>query len=426
MNHFVRTSLWLPIAIALLGSLAVPRAAFAQPGTTAVDAPVVKLEVDCNSAPNCFESAVALTDWISGTRTPDPSASAPLLVEIGPGEFPGGITCGLGNFSLFQFQKLSAKRFDYVTFRGAGPDVTRIGAKVDPLLGIDTWAIGADGCNHLNFEELTADGLTYGIFWQGTGSSQWINVKSYGNVSWYDFLCDAEDPRPVHYIYSSRFESRGGPNAYVSECGENWLYGSDVVAVGTGLGSGATPIGVVVAKAGDFRAFGSTIRVTGGTATNLAGGIGVKVGYPINGSTTGGGVLRLHGTVVNVDVTGSSGADATGLLLHPTPTLPMTVNTAGTAFHLTAGSGGDHTRVNGAGAESPFQWPAGTGVPRPNFSSEDGSDTYVETDCGSDGDCDGGGTETHLMIYNEAECPSEKWFDSTTRCCRNEILPGCL
>jgi len=29
------------------------------------------------------------------------------------------------------------------------------------------------------------------------------------------------------------------------------------------------------------------------------------------------------------------------------------------------------------------------------------------------------------MIYNEARCATSKWFDSTTGCCRNELLPAC-
>jgi len=413
-----------PIALALF-SLASPPQALAQPGPTAPDAQTVKLLLDCNSAANCFESTTALTDWISGTR--HPSAAAPLLVEIGPGEFPGGLTCGLGGFMLFQFQPLPAKRFDYVTFRGAGPDVTRIGVHEDVWVG-DTWAIGADGCNQLNFEALTADGGTYGVFWQGTGSSRWLDVDAFGQVAWYDFLCPggSQGPQQKHYVFSSRFESRGGnQGAYVAECGENWIYGSDIVAVGANLPAGSSPAAVVVADQGDVRVFGSTLRVDGSGATNLGGGIGVKVGFPFNGQAPGGGTLHLHGSIVNVSVAGSAGADATGLLMHPNASVPMMAHTAEAAFNLNAGSGGDVRRVSGPDAESPFQWPAGTDLPRPNFSSEDGQDTYIETDCASNGNCNGAGTETHLMIYNEARCTTSKWFDSTTGCCRNELLPAC-
>ena len=47
---------------------------------------------------------------------------------------------------------------------------------------------------------------------------------------------------------------------------------------------------------------------------------------------------------------------------------------------------------------------------------------YVEIDCDADGDCDGGGTQAHIMVYNAVECPTERWFDTTTGRCRN-VLP---
>jgi hypothetical protein len=263
----------------------------------------------------------------------------------------------------------------------------------------------------------------YGVFWQGAGSSRWTNVDSFGELGWYDFKCNPNDPKPVHYVFSSRFEGHGEFAAYLSECGENWIYGSDIVAVASGLPNGSTPAALQVSDKGDIRAFGSTVRVTGGT--NLAGATGAKVGYPANAQPPGGGRLHLHGTIVNVDVSGSPGADAVGLDLHPSPATMMHVHSVETAFNLNAGSGGDVTRVKGEGAEAPYQWPAGLGVPKPNFSSDDGQDQYIETDCASDGDCEAAGTETHLMIYNAARCPAAKWFNSTTGCCRNELLPAC-
>ena len=53
------------------------------------------------------------------------------------------------------------------------------------------------------------------------------------------------------------------------------------------------------------------------------------------------------------------------------------------------------------------------------MSSEDGSDLFVERDCEAAGNCNGGGTETHLMVY-DAECGASPWFDTTTGQCRNQ------
>ena len=57
------------------------------------------------------------------------------------------------------------------------------------------------------------------------------------------------------------------------------------------------------------------------------------------------------------------------------------------------------------------------------LTSRDGEDIFVETDCASDGDCDGAGTETHPMIYSEDACPTEHWFDTVTGRCRGDTGP---
>ena len=49
-----------------------------------------------------------------------------------------------------------------------------------------------------------------------------------------------------------------------------------------------------------------------------------------------------------------------------------------------------------------------------------GQDLFIETDCNSAGDCSGRGTETHLMIYNDANCSQgNPWFDTVTGACRD-------
>ncbi len=53
--------------------------------------------------------------------------------------------------------------------------------------------------------------------------------------------------------------------------------------------------------------------------------------------------------------------------------------------------------------------------------TEDGQDTFVETDCNADGDCSGG-SESHLMVYNASLCtdPANPWLDTITGRCRND------
>jgi hypothetical protein len=68
-------------------------------------------------------------------------------------------------------------------------------------------------------------------------------------------------------------------------------------------------------------------------------------------------------------------------------------------------------------------WQSGTTPPTSTTEdtvifSSDGQDMFIETDCSGSGDCNGGGNETHLMIYNEAQCGENPWFDVVTGACR--------
>lgn len=91
-------------------------------------------------------------------------------------------------------------------------------------------------------------------------------------------------------------------------------------------------------------------------------------------------------------------------------------HTPGTAFALTPGSGGTRTRLDGPHIHSPFQWPAGTTPPA--LASQAGQDLFVETDCEADGDCDGTGDQSHLMVY-DTSCGSDPWRNVNTNACRN-------
>jgi hypothetical protein len=46
----------------------------------------------------------------------------------------------------------------------------------------------------------------------------------------------------------------------------------------------------------------------------------------------------------------------------------------------------------------------------------------VETHCDASGDCDGAGTQTHLMVYNEDCAVDGPWFNTATRACRGVLV----
>ena len=78
------------------------------------------------------------------------------------------------------------------------------------------------------------------------------------------------------------------------------------------------------------------------------------------------------------------------------------IHTPDTAFSVQASGSCVENSIQGfTTAQSPFLWPNGNTPPAIESNSD--ADLLVEIDCASDGNCNGGGDQTHLMIYN-ASC----------------------
>ncbi len=354
------------------------------------------------------------------------TADSPLLIEVGPGTFNS--TNYYASYFCVHNPAINWVS-ENITVRGAGPGVTIIGDDdVD-----DIYAMELDNCPSLHFENLTVKG-PIAVWWNGGGRSTWENVELIGDTrTWVDNDCSPGGiwpftERAVHYWWGSIVRTLGAGTAGVAvdaRCSEHWFYGSEISALGNASSSSSLAsmtsikIGSGGPFVGDVRLFGSAVRTGSGSlpASHAAFSSGTGV------SVSGGGQFHMHGGIINTTSSGVAGADATGLSVTGSGSLGHTPDTA---FVVKAGSGGTATRVAesaGGTALSPFLWQAGTAPPVPALQSVEGADMYVEYDCGSDGNCDAGGTQAHIMVYNPTECATELWFDSTTGRCRNDTTP---
>jgi hypothetical protein len=397
---------------------------------------VAHLRTSCSGAPTpCFTTADSLASWISYTRLP--SESSPLNVEIGPGEFPTGT--GLSIIC-------TATDGGYVTFRGAGRAQSRIVAapggffKAAATFGFP----GFGQCTEIAFQDVTLVGQRYGVIWFGGGRSFWTNMDieagmpGDNNIGWDESAC-SEENLGTHYFFNSRVHVRAQGNTnigYISRCGETWFYGSEVDVVGqAGLAGNPTMAAVMVHEHGHFQAFGSLLRAQAGEAVPSSWnpdvpGLGlaaIRIARVSNGGLAAGGVFHAHGGNIVAKAGALSGANATSLDVGPDA---MKVHTPGSAFVAEAGPSGISRRIFDGGAapgviESPYDWPASP-VP-PVGQSLHGSDVFVETDCGSDGNCNAAcaGSETHIMVHNTALCGTGGWFDTTTGACRPSETTPC-
>lgn len=369
----------------------------------AADADVVFLRNDCTGLANCFTSMASLTSWIWPTRSP--GSTDPLLVDIGPGSF-ARFECTTGR--------------GWITLRGSGPANTVIESSGNDIFAPgSSAALFGDGCEQLHVQDLTVKGVITAVAWNGGGSSTWTNVhliagpdtRTFGVAyGWYDVGTTCPTEVPLHYFFSSRIESLGGPLAtvaYQATCSENWFYGSELLARPDSSvpGSLVRFASLIVDDSGDARVFGSALRTVAPS--------GVTFTQAPSGGTID-GVFHMHGGIVSVNTSAISGAGAVGLDVESNGF----AHTLGTAFALNAGSGGTTTRLTGSGTiQSPLLWQAGDSPPGSNLASAEGQDLYVETDCDSTG-CSSG-NNSHLMVY-DSDCTSNgPWFDIVRGACRN-------
>jgi hypothetical protein len=382
----------------------------------------VALKKDCGADPNCFSDATSLLNWVWVTRKP--SATSPLIVDIGAGVFglPKQAFCDSAG---------------YVTFRGAGRDNSVLSGGGNTTLPGDAGTgstlpvMFINNCANLTFQDLTilsgsrggVSGSNVGIQWQGGGNSTWTNVGvKTSNYAWYD-TCGSGSGLGTHYWFSSKFESSGADYniTYSSSCGSSWIYGGEILALADGKGGTSALLAVRADTGGEVEIYGSAVRSIA-TVNNTGVLWNDFVGH--SGFAANGGKIHMHGGVISVrsenpainrSVNGVRSMGATGF-----------VHTPDTAFGLLASGTGTANRVreeSGGTAMSPFTWPAGVNPPMSagkSINSANGQDMFVETDCSSTTGCrdTSQGTETHLLIYNNSCTTAGPWFDIVSRKCR--------
>ena len=98
----------------------------------------------------------SLRDWVA---TRQPSLANPLIVDIGPGTFPGPFNCTYASG---------------ITLRGAGVGVTVIDGSGS------NFGIQGTNCHQFEAQDLTVKGVFIPVIWFGDGSSNWSNVNVEG------------------------------------------------------------------------------------------------------------------------------------------------------------------------------------------------------------------------------------------------------
>jgi hypothetical protein len=222
--------------------------------------------------------------------------------------------------------------------------------------------------------------------------------------------------------------------AVLSLCGQTWFYGGEVRATVTNAGSGiAYGLGALdLQHQAEFFAFGTAIRVDPGVLTDadIPGAVGSNAIWGVR--LMGNSHFHLHGGIVNVSANTLQNADAVGIQILDAGA--QFAHTPGAAFVLRPGAAsGTPIRIltdDAAKVQSPFLWQNGPRPPQAateasTLVSTDGSDLYVETDCSAAGDCNGGGSEAHLMVHNPTACTdaANAWLDTVTGRCRNDTTP---
>lgn len=365
MKQFIAAILFV------LGSALISTASFA---VVDVDAPIIKVRASCVAIDNCFENMTDVSSWIGNVRTPKTSASAPLLVDIGPGDFSGLFMLCFGN-----------PDYDYITFRGAGIEKTRIGRIT----------IG-QGCEEVSFSDLTIvqqAGSSYAIVLTQSGSTtRWNNVLLDGNWDEYGGGCVAQGR---HTWVSSQV--RGN---YKIRCDKSWFLGSELIGkMGFGAGSKYTMTVLEVRANGEAHVYGSNISAVYDDTAFIPGLIAEyhRAVYAEND-----GEIHIHGT--GIDVMSDTVSDIAALEVG----VGGKIHATETGYNMRTGSGGTITRLinNGGTIKAPYQWEEGDAPP--NITSITGADTVVDTS----------GPAPRLLVYN-SNCTGANgaWSDIATGNC---------
>ena len=334
------------------------------------DAPVVKLDTTCTvsgtTLDNCFTDLNTLDDWIWNTR--NPSATAPLKVEIGPGTFDGNFTCN---------------KSGHVTLAGAGMGNTIIQAPSSPISTTD--------CVNLAFSDITLKnyGNLFGVRNLG-GSTVWNNVEILGlGYAWFDSPggCTSSTIPGKHYWFNSKIHSETtaafSSTAYFNACDESWFFGSEIVSRGNEGSS--TPIR---AEGGEVHVYGSVIRALpdpGATMTEVT-------------AVTSAGTAEIHIHGTGIDLITDMPNDITALK----STGSGTIHAAASSFVMSTGAGGNRTRVDeqGGAIMAPYTWQ--TDVTPPSINSKDGADSFILYDANA-------ANRHPQMLVSDSNCASG-WF----------------
>lgn len=348
-----------------------------------VDAAVVELRdpnnggctVNGATLDNCFTTISGLLTWINSIRNPKASASAPLLVSIGPGTY-GQLTCSDGNTNI--------------TYQGAGMGQTKLAT------------VSTFDCDELVFSDLSVGvtGSTYAVFlWHGGKHTTWKNVELGSATPWAEYGCTAERGR--HDWFSSRIVGKPilSGQGYLATCDESWFYGSEITVSHAYAGFGAPNMSAIKAEGnGEIHVYGSVLRVLNETA-DVSTPLGNSAAY-----ATDGGIIHIHGTGIDVISDSSSDIAAlkvdTGGLIHANSS----------AYSFKTGASGTFTRVvnNGGNVMAPYLWQQSSTPPNVQAINADGADMAVQTV----------GSTTRLLVYNSS-CTGVDgpWFNVVTASC---------
>lgn len=393
---------------------------YALPSVGATD---IELKKNCAAGnDNCFVDTAELIDWLWTTR--NPSADSPVSVKIGAGTFilPNQAFC---------------ENKGFVSFSGSGRENTVLTGgeyttkKPDTASGGGTPVMFIENCQDLTFQDLTIrsgvrQGTGYGssilgVEWIGGGKSTWTNVLIEAiNYAWWDTSIGTCTSPGEHYFFSSKLESKGAAYnfTYFSQCGESWLYGSEITAIADGIGGQIALSGLRADGNGDVRLFGSVVRAVSTPNDSSPSHLDFHMAIWSNGGT-----VHMHGGII-VATSGNPNIDRSvnGVVSNGSNAV---LHTLETAFNLKSSGAGVARRTvetNGAEIESSFNWAASTNPPQSankDIVSVNGQDMFVETDCSSASCNDNSqGTETHLLIYNDSCQNSGPWFDVVTGRCR--------
>lgn len=382
------------------------------------DTPVIHLRTTCNeiqnSAPinNCFTNTNDVVNWLDNERNQN---AGPVSIEIGAGIF-GGFTCRAHN---------------NISLKGSGPGITI-------LRGFGSAGIEGNNCFNFNVQDLTAESTFISIRWNNGGTTTWSNVHALpnsfellpyvtkGNAYGWSETCGqtTKENRAIHRWVSSRIVTTG-KTAYLAACSENWFFGTQLTASGSGFADGIRGITVAAFISDDVTSpeahiYGGNIQVIADSSVSFdsvsAAGDGKGIIATVVGKR---GELHIHGT--GIDVIGNANNNdiaalgvANGGFIHASVS----------SYVMKTGSDGRSFRILNEGGNSgtvraPYTWDEKilTSTNPPIIVSDNGKDTVVENVCIDAPTCSE--IRPHVMVYtNQCNDIGGPWFDTTANICR--------